>query len=130
MDEAIRVGRRLGHGGEPRSEEHRHHRRGEGGIRPVVEVPTDAFAALAHDADTVRRRMTQAPRLRYYPRMPGRLDPKQLEQLIKKGEIDTVLTVFPDTFGRLLGKRVVGSYWRWSRCRASSSPRGSAATAT
>ena len=55
--------------------------------------------------------MTQAPRLRYYPRMPGRLDGKQLEQLIKKGEIDTVLTVFPDTFGRLLGKRVVGSYF-------------------
>src|SRR5216684_3685692 len=43
--------------------------------------------------------------------MPGRLDPKQLEQLIKKGEIDTVLTVFPDTFGRLMGKRVVGSYF-------------------
>jgi len=55
--------------------------------------------------------MTRAARLRYYPRMPGRLDPKQLEQLIKKGEIDTVLTVFPDTFGRLMGKRVVGSYF-------------------
>ncbi len=56
--------------------------------------------------------MTQAARLRYYPRvMPGRLDLKQLEQLIRKGEVDTVLTVFPDTFGRLMGKRVVGSYF-------------------
>src|SRR5437660_3855224 len=43
--------------------------------------------------------------------MPGRLDLKQLEQLIKKGEVDTVLAVFPDTFGRLMGKRVVGSYF-------------------
>src|SRR5436309_11052454 len=43
--------------------------------------------------------------------MPGRLDLKQLEQLIRKGEVDTVLTVFPDTFGRLMGKRVVGSYF-------------------
>ena len=43
--------------------------------------------------------------------MPGRLGRKQLEQLVQKGEIDTVLTVFPDTFGRLMGKRVVGSYF-------------------
>src|SRR5204862_6695088 len=43
--------------------------------------------------------------------MPGRLDLKQLEQLIKKGEVDTVLVVFPDTFGRLMGKRLVGSYF-------------------
>ena len=43
--------------------------------------------------------------------MPGRLDLKQLEQLITKGEIDTVLTVFPDTVGRLMGKRVVGRYF-------------------
>ena len=43
--------------------------------------------------------------------MPGRLDSKQLEQLIRRGEIDTVLTVFPDGIGRLLGKRAVGSYF-------------------
>src|SRR5499426_1768214 len=43
--------------------------------------------------------------------MPGRIGKKQLEQLVQKGEIDTVLTVFPDTFGRLMGKRVVGSYF-------------------
>src|SRR5438128_4831815 len=43
--------------------------------------------------------------------MPGRLALKQLEQLIRRGEVDTVLTVFPDTFGRLMGKRVVGSYF-------------------
>src|SRR3989475_5809688 len=43
--------------------------------------------------------------------MPGRLDRKQLEQLIEKGDVDTVLTVFPDTFGRLMGKRVVGNYF-------------------
>jgi glutamine synthetase len=43
--------------------------------------------------------------------MPGRLGRKQLEQLVQKGDVDTVLTVFPDTFGRLMGKRVVGSYF-------------------
>jgi glutamine synthetase len=38
-------------------------------------------------------------------------DPSELESLIRKGEIDTVLTVFPDHLGRLLGKRVVGRYF-------------------
>lgn len=40
-----------------------------------------------------------------------RRDPKELEALIRRGEIDTVLTVFPDHLGRLLGKRVVGRYF-------------------
>src|SRR5262249_10831939 len=43
--------------------------------------------------------------------MPGRIGRKQLEQLVQKGDVDTVLTGFPDTFGRLMGKRVVGSYF-------------------
>ena len=38
-------------------------------------------------------------------------DASELEALIRKGEIDTVLTVFPDHLGRLLGKRVVGRYF-------------------
>ncbi|HET7875670.1 MAG TPA: glutamine synthetase family protein [Methylomirabilota bacterium] len=40
-----------------------------------------------------------------------RADPKALESLIRKGEVDTVLTVFPDHLGRLMGKRVVGRYF-------------------
>lgn len=43
--------------------------------------------------------------------MSGTLDPKTLEGLIRKGEIDTVLVVFPDVQGRLMGKRVVGRYF-------------------
>src|SRR2546425_4067878 len=43
--------------------------------------------------------------------MSGRLDRKHLEQLVEQGDVDTVLTVFPDTFGRLMGKRVVGNYF-------------------
>ena len=35
----------------------------------------------------------------------------ELASLIRKGEIDTVLTVFPDHLGRLMGKRVVGRYF-------------------
>ncbi|HEY3067844.1 MAG TPA: glutamine synthetase family protein [Methylomirabilota bacterium] len=43
--------------------------------------------------------------------MPGRLDAKTLERLVRKDEIDTVLMVFADGYGRLLGKRVVGRYF-------------------
>jgi glutamine synthetase len=43
--------------------------------------------------------------------MPGRLDAKTLARLVRKDEIDTVLMVFPDGYGRLLGKRVVGRYF-------------------
>ena len=32
-------------------------------------------------------------------------------QLVRTDEIDTVLVVFPDGYGRLLGKRVVGRYF-------------------
>ncbi len=40
-----------------------------------------------------------------------RADPKGLESLIRKGEVDTVLAVFPDGLGRLMGKRVVGRHF-------------------
>jgi glutamine synthetase len=43
--------------------------------------------------------------------MPGRLDRRTLESLIRRGEIDTVLAVFPDGYGRLLGKRLVGRHF-------------------
>src|SRR5437879_6998579 len=35
----------------------------------------------------------------------------QLKALVKKGEIDTVLTVFPDMAGRLMGKRMTGKFF-------------------
>jgi len=38
-------------------------------------------------------------------------DPGVLESLIRTGEVDTVLTVFADGLGRLMGKRVVGRYF-------------------
>src|SRR6267142_4065581 len=43
--------------------------------------------------------------------MPGRLDLRSLEALVRRGEIDTVLTVLPDGYGRLLGKRVVARHF-------------------
>lgn len=49
--------------------------------------------------------------MRYYPRMLGRLTLESLDALIRNDEIDTVLTVFPDGIGRLLGKRLVGRYF-------------------
>jgi len=39
------------------------------------------------------------------------VDGQGLESLIRTGEVDTVLAVFPDGLGRLLGKRVVGRYF-------------------
>jgi hypothetical protein len=43
--------------------------------------------------------------------MAGNLDLRELEDLIRKEEVHTVLTVFPDIQGRLMGKRVVGHYF-------------------
>jgi glutamine synthetase len=43
--------------------------------------------------------------------MPGRLDARSLESQVRSGDIDTVLTVVPDGYGRLLGKRVVGRHF-------------------
>ncbi len=41
----------------------------------------------------------------------GALRPDELAPLVQRGEIDTVLTVFPDLYGRLLGKRVTGRFF-------------------
>src|SRR5918996_4197257 len=43
--------------------------------------------------------------------MPGRLDRKSLEAVVRTGAIDTVLTVFPDGYGRLMGKRLVARHF-------------------
>jgi glutamine synthetase len=43
--------------------------------------------------------------------MPGRLSPTMLAQLVRRGAIDTVLAVFPDGYGRLLGKRAVARHF-------------------
>ncbi len=43
--------------------------------------------------------------------MQGKIDIDELKRLITDGEIETVLTVFPDMYGRLVGKRIVGQYF-------------------
>src|SRR6478736_2599631 len=42
----------------------------------------------------------------------GMLDAAMLDEAIASGRIDTVLVAFPDLQGRLVGKRVTGTYWR------------------
>ncbi len=42
----------------------------------------------------------------------GRLTVEELDDDIGSGAIDTVLVVFPDLQGRLMGKRVTGHFWR------------------
>lgn len=45
------------------------------------------------------------------PRIRGMLDADTLAQLIEDEAIETVLTVFPDAYGRLMGKRITGDYF-------------------
>ncbi len=42
---------------------------------------------------------------------PGRFGREELEQSIRRGDIDTVITVFPDLYGRLVGKRITGRFF-------------------
>ena len=41
----------------------------------------------------------------------GRLDQETLSEMIGAGDVDTVLVVFPDLQGRLMGKRVTGHFF-------------------
>ncbi len=41
----------------------------------------------------------------------GKISGEELKKLIGSKEIDTVLAVFPDYYGRLLGKRLTGRYF-------------------
>ncbi|MBA3728391.1 MAG: glutamine synthetase [Actinobacteria bacterium] len=41
----------------------------------------------------------------------GRLDAKTVTDLVGKGDLDTVLMVFPDLQGRFMGKRVTGDFF-------------------
>ncbi len=45
------------------------------------------------------------------PMTTGMLDPQALETLIRNGSVDTVLVVFTDLQGRLIGKRVTGHFY-------------------
>ncbi|HKI06515.1 MAG TPA: glutamine synthetase family protein [Thermoanaerobaculia bacterium] len=43
--------------------------------------------------------------------LKGLLTPGELSDLVERGEIETVLAVFPDMYGRLMGKRITGSFF-------------------
>ncbi|MCU1230452.1 MAG: glnA 2 [Acidobacteria bacterium] len=43
--------------------------------------------------------------------MQGRIDVEQLKRLTADGELETVLAVFPDMYGRLVGKRLVAKFF-------------------
>jgi len=44
-------------------------------------------------------------------RPTGMLTAPELRDLVQRGEIETVLTVFPDLYGRLVGKRIGGRFF-------------------
>src|SRR5437762_3301033 len=43
--------------------------------------------------------------------MQGRIDLEQLKRSIADGDVETVIAVFPDMYGRLVGKRITGRYF-------------------
>ena len=43
--------------------------------------------------------------------MKGMLSRQELGDLVERGEVETVLAVFPDLYGRLMGKRIQGPYF-------------------
>jgi len=43
--------------------------------------------------------------------MQGRIDTETLKRLVADDEIDTVIAAFPDMYGRLVGKRLVGRFF-------------------
>ncbi|GAB4381719.1 MAG: glutamine synthetase family protein [Elainellaceae cyanobacterium] len=45
------------------------------------------------------------------PKIRGMLDLETLSQLIEGEQIETILTVFPDLYGRLIGKRITGDFF-------------------
>jgi glutamine synthetase len=49
--------------------------------------------------------------------MSGRLSLAELQSLVAREEVDTVLTVMPDSFGRLMGKRLVARFFLESAAR-------------
>ncbi|MFL2772694.1 MAG: hypothetical protein ACJ0DH_03825 [bacterium] len=47
----------------------------------------------------------------------GMLSLEELEELVKREEIDTVLMVFTDLYGRFMGKRYDAEFFSGRRCR-------------
>lgn len=45
------------------------------------------------------------------PKIRGMLDVDTLTAMVQAGQIETIITVFPDLYGRLLGKRITGDYF-------------------
>ena len=45
------------------------------------------------------------------PNVRGMLDVETLKQLVADEQIETILTVFPDLYGRLVGKRITGDFF-------------------
>src|SRR5256714_8449092 len=43
--------------------------------------------------------------------MQGRIDIDALKRMVADDEIDTVVAAFPDMYGRLVGKRIVGRFF-------------------
>src|SRR5205823_2948650 len=90
----------------PRTRAHRTVRRGRrgGARRPVPRVRR----VVADDGCVARRPRRHLGRLRH---TGGMMELGRLEASVRNGDVDTVLVVFPDLQGRLMGKRVTGHFF-------------------
>ena len=43
--------------------------------------------------------------------LKGMLTLDELKEKVASGEVETIVTVFPDLYGRLMGKRITGDYF-------------------
>src|SRR5437588_636579 len=66
---------------------------------------------MRSDLSPVKRRQSPRHAVSERPDPPGMLSREDLAIAVREGEIDTVLTVFPDLYGRLVGKRHTGRYF-------------------
>src|SRR5439155_24742108 len=70
---------------------------------PIMIVPYEAIVSLSFCGDSTSKARTAA--------MLSPMDVAQLAEMVDRGDVDTVLVVFPDLQGRLMGKRVTGRHF-------------------
>src|SRR5918912_468491 len=76
----------------------------------VPKVPPGLrFSSLIHFSS--RSRLIAEVIMLTHDPPPGMLTRAELCEAIERGEIETVLTVFPDMYGRLMGKRITGHFF-------------------
>jgi glutamine synthetase len=91
------------------------------GPAPAYTNHADSYFWLCHEAEESQSRRSppacgvpaavRTLKVMTFSSTQGMLSLEDLQAQIEGGEIDTVLVVFPDLYGRLVGKRVTGTFF-------------------